>query len=150
MVYILADIFLDMRLFDGVEPNDFEARKNALNLLELSRPFPTPFVEFFCSVNDLNLSTDFNFFYWKNYLFKLLTPAVVSSPFSWMLADRENEAARGEKDDYDFIMDTLVRIELGRKLEREELAEFGQADLANREKVREKVIRKVILRDIDK
>jgi hypothetical protein len=87
-----------------------------LNLNEFSRPFPTPFVEFFCSVNDLNLSTDFNFFYWKNYLFKLLTPAVVGSPFSWMLADRENESLREDKDDYDFIIDTLVRIEMVHKL----------------------------------
>lgn len=46
------------------------------------------FARFSCSVNDLNLSTDFNFFYWKNYLFRLLTSTVVASPFTWMLADR--------------------------------------------------------------
>ena len=35
--------------------------------MEMIRPFPTPFVEFYCTVNDLNLSSDFNFFYWKTY-----------------------------------------------------------------------------------
>lgn len=80
-----------MGLFEGVEPCDYESKKNSLNLLEFPKAFPTPFVEFFCSVNELNLNTDFNFFYWKNYLFKLLTPAVVGNPFTWMLINRENE-----------------------------------------------------------
>lgn len=117
-------------------------------MLELSRPFPTPFVEFFCSVNDLNLSTDFNFFYWKNYLFKLLTPSVVNSPFTWMLADRPAEDK--DKDDYDFIMDTLVRMQMVRKLELEELVEIKQTDLDLRDKLKDKVITKIILREISR
>jgi hypothetical protein len=105
-------------------------------------------VEFFCSVNDLNLSMDFNFFYWKNYLFKLLTPAVVNSPFTWMLADRENEVLREGKDDYDFIIDTLVKMDMVRKLEQEELVEFKQADLENKQRMKDKVITKIILKEI--
>jgi|LakMenEpi03Aug12_release.lakeMendotaPanAssembly.Ray.scaffolds.fasta_scaffold938902_2 hypothetical protein len=84
--------------------------------MEMARPFPTPFVEFYCSVNDLNLSSDFNFFYWKNYLYKLLTPSIVASPFTWMLAGRDNDTLREDSDDYNFIMKTLVKIEMVRQL----------------------------------
>jgi hypothetical protein len=97
-------------------------------------------------VNELNLSTDFNFFYWKNYLFKLLTPAV-GSPFSWMLADRENVE---DKDQYSYMMDALVRMELVRRKEREEMVEVREGDLEGRKKLGEKIIRKVILKDINK
>lgn len=92
IIYILADLYTDQALFDGVEPADYENKKNSLNLLELSRPFPTPFIEFFCSVNDMNLTSDFNFFYWKSYLYKILTPNIVNNPYTWMLANRENES----------------------------------------------------------
>lgn len=105
-------------------------------------------MEFFCSVNELNLNTDFNFFYWKNYLFKLLTPAVMCNPFTWMLADREDE--EGKEDEYNFIVDALVRMDLVRKVEKEEMVEVREGDVLVREKLKEKMIRKVILKEINR
>lgn len=33
VIYILADLYTDQALFDGVEPADYENKKNSLNLL---------------------------------------------------------------------------------------------------------------------
>ena len=96
----------------------------------------------------MNLSSDFNFFYWKSYLYKVLTPAVANTPYTWMLANRENECSGKEEKEYDFIVSTLVKMELMRKLEGEELREFKEADLEAKERMRGKIIRKIILREI--
>lgn len=46
-------------------------------------------------------------------------------------------------------MSTLVKMELMRKLESEELREFKEVDLETKEKIKGKIIRKIILREIN-
>jgi len=48
------------------------------------------FREFYCDVVNLNFDAEFNFFHWKNYLGKLLTPDIISQPYSWVSSKGEN------------------------------------------------------------
>lgn len=65
---------------------------------KLSREIPQVFIEFYCDVESLNVNGEFNFFHWKNYLGKLLTPFVTNQPYSWLVSRSFNNSNESKEE----------------------------------------------------
>jgi hypothetical protein len=87
--YILIDIFTEGNFLQDKSASEYLEVKLSENINEFGHNLPKALLDFYNYVISLNYKDEINFFHWKTYLTRLLTPEFLAQPYGFKLAKVE-------------------------------------------------------------
>lgn len=82
----------------NIAREEFPDAKANIDFSSFYRPLPTIFVDFYSYVISLNHADEANFFRWRTSICKLIGKSILSKPYAWMLAKREQDDSDKEEE----------------------------------------------------
>lgn len=81
---------------------EYQDAKLSERIEEFGEHLPKLFIDFYYYVIGLNYNDEINFFHWKTYLTKVLTPELLQQPYRFMYAkDRERDDPTEEESSWE-------------------------------------------------